>query len=151
MGYKMTYAVIPNTFVNISMHFGWWQCMEIDVIWTASQQLCKFSTLRCFVFNKYLFIYSSIYLFILFFIIFVRGCCCFSFLLISLNRLQLLFMHWAWLIVEDVPSNLSYKWNVCINYIFILELTSGFSRLGKNNCTTRRETFTFWDFWCTLY
>ena len=33
----------------------------------------------------------------------------------------------------------------CSNYIFILDLTHGFNRLGKDNCKTRRETFEFWD------
>ena len=33
----------------------------------------------------------------------------------------------------------------CSNYTFILDLTTGFSVLGKGNCTTRRETFKFWD------
>ena len=28
----------------------------------------------------------------------------------------------------------------CSNYIFILDLTPGFSGLGKDNCKTRRET-----------
>ena len=31
------------------------------------------------------------------------------------------------------------------NYIFILDLTSGFFGLGKDNCRTIRETFMFWD------
>ena len=29
--------------------------------------------------------------------------------------------------------------------IFILDLKSGFSGLGKDNCKTRRGTFTFWE------
>ena len=33
----------------------------------------------------------------------------------------------------------------CSNYIFIIDLTPGFSGLGKDNCKTRRETFKFWD------
>ena len=33
----------------------------------------------------------------------------------------------------------------CPNYIFILVLTPGFNRLGKDNCKTRRETFKFPD------
>ena len=33
----------------------------------------------------------------------------------------------------------------CSNYIFILNLTNGFNRLGKDNCKTRGETFKFWD------
>ena len=36
----------------------------------------------------------------------------------------------------------------CSNYIFILELTSGFNELGKDNHKTRRETFKFWDLVC---
>ena len=31
----------------------------------------------------------------------------------------------------------------CSNYIFILDLTTGFIGWGKDNCTTRRETFKF--------
>ena len=30
---------------------------------------------------------------------------------------------------------------LCSNYIFILDLTPDFNRLGKDNCKTRRETF----------
>ena len=32
------------------------------------------------------------------------------------------------------------------NYIFILDLTSGFNGFGKDNCKMRRESFKFWDF-----
>ena len=31
------------------------------------------------------------------------------------------------------------------NYMFILDLTPGFTRLGKDNCKARRETFKFGD------
>ena len=31
------------------------------------------------------------------------------------------------------------------NYIFIMDLTSGFNELGKDICKTRRETFQIWD------
>ena len=31
------------------------------------------------------------------------------------------------------------------NYIFILDLTSSFNGLGKDNYKTRQETFKFWD------
>ena len=63
-----------------------------------------------------------------------------------------------------IPSSLSYKshfsrqlncwslrcsWSIacrrCSNYIFILNLTSGFNGLSKDNYKTRRETFKFWD------
>ena len=41
--------------------------------------------------------------------------------------------------------SLSCSWSIpcrrCSNYIFILNLTHGFSRLGRDNCKTRRETF----------
>ena len=33
----------------------------------------------------------------------------------------------------------------CSNYVFILNLTPGFNGLGKDNCTTRRETLKFGD------
>ena len=33
----------------------------------------------------------------------------------------------------------------CSNYIFILYLTPGFNRLGKDKCKTRRESFKFLD------
>ena len=65
----------------------------------------------------------------------------------------------------NIPSNLQYKvhlirqWNCwslrcgwsiayrrCFNYIFILDLTPGFNGLGKENCKTRRETFTVLGF-----
>ena len=33
----------------------------------------------------------------------------------------------------------------CSNYFFIVYLTPGFNRLGKDKCKTRRESFKFWD------
>ena len=63
-----------------------------------------------------------------------------------------------------IPSSLQYKthfsgqlncwsfrrsWSIacrrCSNYIFILNLTSGFNGLGKDNYQMRREAFKFWD------
>ena len=39
----------------------------------------------------------------------------------------------------------------CSNYIVVLDLTSGFNVLGKDNCKTKQETFKFWDLvWLTL-
>ena len=50
--------------------------------------------------------------------------------------------------------SLRCSWSIacrrCSNYIFILNLTHGFNRLGEDNCKTRGETFKFWD-WCVLY
>ena len=70
---------------------------------------------------------------------------------------------------ESIPLTLYYKthlcmhWNCwplrcswsiacrrCSNYIFILDLTPGFSGLGRDNCKTRRETFKLW-IRCVLY
>ena len=64
----------------------------------------------------------------------------------------------------NIPSSLEYKthfsrqlncwslrcsWSIacrrCSNYIFILNLTSGFNRLSNNNYKMRQETFKFWD------
>ena len=39
----------------------------------------------------------------------------------------------------------------CCNYIFILDLTSGFKELGKDNYKTKRETLKFWMIWCNLF
>ena len=36
------------------------------------------------------------------------------------------------------------------NYIFILDITSGFIGLGKDNCTTRRDTLSL-AIWCALF
>ena len=66
--------------------------------------------------------------------------------------------------IEGIPSSLFYKthfirqlncwslkcgWSIacrrCSNYIFILDLTPGFNRLGKDNYKMKRETFKFWD------
>ena len=33
----------------------------------------------------------------------------------------------------------------CSIYIFILYLTAGFNRLGKDKCKMRRESVKFWD------
>ena len=45
--------------------------------------------------------------------------------------------------------SLRCSWSItcrrCSNYIFILYLTPGFNRLGKDKCKTRRESFKFWD------
>ena len=45
----------------------------------------------------------------------------------------------------SLRCNQSIACQQCPNYIFILDLTPGFNRLGKDNCKTRRETFKFWD------
>ena len=39
----------------------------------------------------------------------------------------------------------SIAYRQCSNYIFILDLTPGFSGLGKDNYKTRRKAFKFWD------
>ena len=68
-----------------------------------------------------------------------------------------------------LPSSLWYKtpfsrqlncwslrcsWSIvcrrCSNYIFILDLTSGFIGLGKDNYKMRREIFKFWDLVCLI-
>ena len=45
--------------------------------------------------------------------------------------------------------SLRCSWSIacrrCSNYIFILDLTPGFIGLGKDNCSTRRETVKFGD------
>ena len=45
----------------------------------------------------------------------------------------------------SIRSSWSIAYRRCSNYIFILYLTPGFNRLGKDNCKTRRETFNFRD------
>ena len=44
-------------------------------------------------------------------------------------------------------KSLRCSWSIacrcCTNYIFILDLTTGFIGLGKDNCTVRRETSKF--------
>ena len=42
----------------------------------------------------------------------------------------------------NVPSNICRR---CSNCIFILYLTPGFNRLGKDKCKTRRESFEFYE------
>ena len=46
--------------------------------------------------------------------------------------------------VLKVP-NFKFVCQHCSNCIVILDLTPGFSGLGKDNCKTERETFEFWD------
>ena len=45
--------------------------------------------------------------------------------------------------------SLRCSWSIacqhCSNYIFILDLTPGFNRFGRDKCKTRRETFKFLD------
>ena len=51
-------------------------------------------------------------------------------------------------IVAVKPSQAAYAGKACpscSNYIFILDSTPGFSRLHKDNCKMRQETFKFWD------
>ena len=43
----------------------------------------------------------------------------------------------------SVRCNWSIACRRCSNYIFILDSTSGFNGLGKDNCKARRETFHF--------
>ena len=38
----------------------------------------------------------------------------------------------------------------CSNYVFILYLTPGLNRLGKDKCKTRREPFKFWYLVCLI-
>ena len=40
-----------------------------------------------------------------------------------------------------LDSHLDCLCRRCSNYIFIFDLTPGFTGLGKENCKTRRETF----------
>ena len=40
--------------------------------------------------------------------------------------------------------------STCSNHIFILDLTTGFNGLGKNNCKMREGTLSF-GIWCVLY
>ena len=51
--------------------------------------------------------------------------------------------------------SLRCSWSIacrrCSNYIFILNWTHGFNRLGKDNCKTRGETFKFWDSGCLIW
>ena len=78
---------------------------------------------------------------------------------------RIFMIHWQQIWVKNkIPPNLQYKshlcgvsncwslrcsWSIacrrCSNYIFIFDLTTGFSRLGKDKCKTRRETFNFWE------
>ena len=50
---------------------------------------------------------------------------------------------------NKIVWSLRCSWSItcqhCFNYIFILHLTPGFKRLGKENCKTRWETSKFWD------
>ena len=45
----------------------------------------------------------------------------------------------------SLRSTWSIACRCCSNYIFILDLTSSFSGLGRDNYITRWETFKFWD------
>ena len=46
---------------------------------------------------------------------------------------------------SDVVGASPTLYRRCSNYIFILDLTPGINRLGKDNCKTRRETLKFSD------
>ena len=48
--------------------------------------------------------------------------------------------------IKGVP-NVAYcqTSDISYNYIFILNLTPGFNRLGKDHSKRRQETFKFWD------
>ena len=95
-------------------------------------------------------------------------------LLVALSHQQIWYMCWPWNISWFLPPrwHLNYckvsnirctlvgnyyvncwslrcSWSIacqrCSNYIFILNLTSGFNGLGKDNYQMRREAFKFWD------
>ena len=87
-----------------------------------------------------------------------------------LSTTWIAIMPWDYLICQSrvqivvaLPSNIWYKshicrqlncwslrcsWSIacwrCSNHIFVLDLTPGFNRLGKDNCRTSPETFQFW-------
>ena len=42
-------------------------------------------------------------------------------------------------------SDVAGAYRRCSNYIFIFDITPGFSALDKVNCKTRPELFKFWD------
>ena len=75
---------------------------------------------------------------------------------LKMNHLRLQ-PHLSWsneVIVKFLVGNkncwsLRCSWSIayrrCSNYIFILDLTPGFSGLGKGNGQTKRETFKFWE------
>ena len=46
---------------------------------------------------------------------------------------------------EDCRCSWSIACRRCSNYIFILDLTHGFNRFGKDNCKTTWGTFKFWN------
>ena len=52
-------------------------------------------------------------------------------------------------LVGNYCWSLRCSWSItcwrCSNYIFILYLTAGFNRLGKDKCKTRQESVKFWD------
>ena len=77
--------------------------------------------------------------------------------------------HSYWIKMNKVPSSLWYtayfssqldcwslrcSWSIacrrCSNYIFILNLTPGFNRLGKDKYKMRREAFEFWELLCLI-
>ena len=69
--------------------------------------------------------------------IWTNSCCS------SCSLLVEIFVKW------DYCWSLRCSWSIacrrCSNYIFILDLTYDFSILHKDNCTTRRQRFKFWD------
>ena len=69
--------------------------------------------------------------------------------------MKLLSFFWLTYYCSLGLGSLRCSWSI---YIFILDLTSDFNELGKDNCRMRWETFIFWDLvplisevWCYLW
>ena len=72
----------------------------------------------------------------------------------SINRHALLYLYHQTSNIRHLNGqwtclSLRCSWSIacrhCTNYIFIIDLTSGFNGLSKENWKVRRETFKFWN------
>ena len=65
-----------------------------------------------------------------------------------------LYYKTPWYAIKLLITLIKCSWSIacrrCSNYIFILDLKTGFNGLGKDNCKTRRESFKFCDLVCLI-
>ena len=59
--------------------------------------------------------------------------------------IQIDVMIWLFNCTFNILANGTQHSRCCSNYIFILDFSPGFNRLGRHKCKTRRESFKFCD------
>ena len=68
----------------------------------------------------------------------------------TLRQEEASYIKKAALDVKKVEEQVAF-YRRCSNFVYILDLTTGFNGLGKDNCKARGETSIFFLIWCYLY